>query len=149
MYLWSQANDSQHRGSTSLKSIRNANTPLTTPTPWGGNIMPSEIAVKYLSHFLRTHHMLKPSFPCYCFKFQWPPLGKLLFSIWGFPGGSAGKILCNAGDLGFNPWLGRSCGEGTSHPLWYFWPGEFQRRKKKKRKEGRKIVPNSEDFMKI
>ena len=38
----------------------------------------------------------------------------------GFPGGSAGKeSVCNAGDLGSIPGLGRSPGEGNGHPLQY------------------------------
>ena len=38
----------------------------------------------------------------------------------GFPGGSAGKeIICNAGDLGSVPGLGRSPGEGKGYPLQY------------------------------
>ena len=38
----------------------------------------------------------------------------------GFPGGSAGKeSACNAGDLGLNPALGRSPGEGKGYPLQY------------------------------
>ena len=38
----------------------------------------------------------------------------------GFPGGSAGKeSICNAGDLGSVPGLGRSPGEGTGYPLQY------------------------------
>ena len=38
----------------------------------------------------------------------------------GFPGGSDGKeSACHAGDLGSNPGLGRSPGEGNSHPLQY------------------------------
>ena len=45
----------------------------------------------------------------------------------GFPGGSAGKeFVCNAGDLGSIPGLGRSPGEGKGSPLQYsFRPGEF------------------------
>ena len=36
----------------------------------------------------------------------------------GFPGGSAGKeSICDAGDLGLIPGLGRSPGEGSSYPL--------------------------------
>ena len=36
-----------------------------------------------------------------------------------FPGGSDGKAtVCNAGDLGLIPGLGRSPGEGNGHPLW-------------------------------
>ena len=36
----------------------------------------------------------------------------------GFPCGSAGKeCACNAGDPGWIPGLGRSCGEGNSYPL--------------------------------
>ena len=36
----------------------------------------------------------------------------------GFPGGSVGKeSVCNAGDLGSIPRLGRSPGEGNSYPL--------------------------------
>ena len=38
----------------------------------------------------------------------------------GFPGGSAGKeSICNAGDLGSIPGLGRSPGEGKGYPLQY------------------------------
>ena len=38
----------------------------------------------------------------------------------GFPCGSAGKeSACNAGDLGSNPGLGRSPGEGKGYPLQY------------------------------
>ena len=38
----------------------------------------------------------------------------------GFSCGSAGKeSTCNAGDLGLNPRLGRSPGEGNSYPLQY------------------------------
>ena len=38
----------------------------------------------------------------------------------GFPGGSAGKeSVCNVGDLGSVPGLGRSPGEGNSYPLQY------------------------------
>ena len=36
------------------------------------------------------------------------------------PGGSAGKeSICNAGDLGLIPGLGRSPGEGNGYPLQY------------------------------
>ena len=38
----------------------------------------------------------------------------------GFPGGSYGKeSACNAGDLGLNPGLERSPGEGDGYPLQY------------------------------
>ena len=38
----------------------------------------------------------------------------------GFPGGSAGKeSACNVGDLGSNPGLVRSPGEGKDYPLQY------------------------------
>ena len=38
----------------------------------------------------------------------------------GFPCGSAGKeSICNAGDLGLIPGLGRSPGEGKGYPLQY------------------------------
>ena len=38
----------------------------------------------------------------------------------GFPGGSAGKeSICNAGDLGSIPGLGRSPGEGKGNPFQY------------------------------
>ena len=40
--------------------------------------------------------------------------------IEGFPGGSAGKeSICNAGDLGSIPGLGRSSGEGKGYPFQY------------------------------
>ena len=39
---------------------------------------------------------------------------------WSFPGGSDGKELaCSAGDLGWNPGLGRSPGERKGYPLQY------------------------------
>ena len=39
---------------------------------------------------------------------------------WGFPGGSEVKAAaCNAGDLGSNPGLVRSPGEGNGNPLQY------------------------------
>ena len=42
------------------------------------------------------------------------------YIILGFPGGSAGKqSVCNAGDLGLIPGLGRSPGEGNGNPLQY------------------------------
>ena len=38
----------------------------------------------------------------------------------GFPSVSAGKkSVCNAGDLGLIPGLGRSAGEGNGYPLQY------------------------------
>ena len=41
---------------------------------------------------------------------------------WGFPGSSAGKkSICNAGDPGLNPRMGRSPGEGIGYPLQYSW----------------------------
>ena len=41
----------------------------------------------------------------------------------GFPGGSAGKeSVCNAGDLGSIPGLGRSPGEGKGYPCQYSGP---------------------------
>ena len=43
------------------------------------------------------------------------------WGMWG-AGGSAGKeSVCNAGDLGSIPGLGRSPGEGISYPLQYSW----------------------------
>ena len=40
------------------------------------------------------------------------------YIILGFTGGSAGKeSVCNAGDLGLIPGLGRSPGEGNGNPL--------------------------------
>ena len=41
-----------------------------------------------------------------------------------FPSGSAGKAsVCNAGDPGLIPVLGRSPGEGNGSPLQYSWLG--------------------------
>ena len=43
-----------------------------------------------------------------------------LCAVMGFPGGSDGKeSVCNAGDPGSIPGLGRSPGEGHSNPLQY------------------------------
>ena len=40
----------------------------------------------------------------------------------GFPCGSSGKqSVCNVGDLGSIPGLGRSAGEGIGYPLQYSW----------------------------
>ena len=40
----------------------------------------------------------------------------------GFPGSSAGKeFICNAGDPGLIPGLGRSPGEGLGYPLQHSW----------------------------
>ena len=47
-------------------------------------------------------------------------------SKWGFPNSLDGKeLVCNAGDLGSIPVLGRSSGEGNGYPPQYSWPGEF------------------------
>ena len=47
-------------------------------------------------------------------------MGNVIHNV-GFSGRSAGKeFACNAGDLGWIPGLGRSPGEGKSHPLQYF-----------------------------
>jgi len=45
----------------------------------------------------------------------------------GFPsGGSTGKeSICNAGDLGFNPWVGKIPWRRAWLPILVFWPGEF------------------------
>ena len=44
----------------------------------------------------------------------------ILITLEGFPGGSAGKeSVCNAGDLGSIPGLGRSPGEWNGYPLQY------------------------------
>ena len=44
----------------------------------------------------------------------------LTCTVQGFPGGSAGKeSVCNVGDLGSIPGLGRSPGEGKGCPLQY------------------------------
>ena len=41
---------------------------------------------------------------------------------WGFPGSSAGKeSVCNAGDPGSIPGLGRSPEESLGYPLQYSW----------------------------
>ena len=43
------------------------------------------------------------------------------FSFMGFPDGSNGKeSICNVGDLGLTPGLGRSPGGGHDNPLQYF-----------------------------
>ena len=47
-------------------------------------------------------------------------------STLGFPGGSAGKgSVCNAGDLGLIPGLGRSPWRREWLPTLVFWPGIF------------------------
>ena len=45
--------------------------------------------------------------------------GRCIYML-GFPGGSTGKeSVCNAGDLGLIPELGRSPGDGKGYPLQY------------------------------
>ena len=42
----------------------------------------------------------------------------MLYGLQGFPGGSEGKeSVCNAGELGLIPGLGRPPGEGKGSPL--------------------------------
>ena len=49
-----------------------------------------------------------------------PRSGKVQRLFLVFPSGSAGKeSICNAGDLGLIPGLGRSPGEGKGYPLQY------------------------------
>ena len=71
-----------------------------------------------------------PSFLCFTvfwyqgnssiIKWIWiSPTSSLVKSL-GFPCGSAGKeSVCNSGDLGFFPGLGKSPGEGNGYPLQY------------------------------
>ena len=48
-------------------------------------------------------------------------ISHLITYFMGFPGGSDGKeSVCNAGDLGSIPGLGRSPGEGNGYPLQYY-----------------------------
>ena len=50
----------------------------------------------------------------------WDQIYAQVASVRGFPGGSAGKeSVCNAGDLGLVPALGRSPGETKGYPLQY------------------------------
>ena len=45
-----------------------------------------------------------------------------VYTLKGFPGGSAGKeSACNAGDLDLIPGSGRCPGGGHGNPLQYFW----------------------------
>ena len=71
---------------------------------------------------------------------MWPPCKvlmahKLASAAWfksqvyhlGLPGGASGKELaCTAGDIrdGFDPWSGRSLGEGNGNPFQYSLPVE-------------------------
>ena len=61
---------------------------------------------------------LLPLFPSWSFM-----IFDLYFQVFeskGFPSGSDGKAsVCNAGDLGLIPGLGRSPGEGNGSPLQY------------------------------
>ena len=51
-----------------------------------------------------------------------PQLATRFFTIWGFPGSSAGKeSTCNAGDPGSIPVSGRTTEEGIGYPLQYSW----------------------------
>ena len=45
--------------------------------------------------------------------------------VWGFPGGSDGKeSACNAGELGFDPWVGKIPWRRAWQPTQIFLPGE-------------------------
>ena len=46
-----------------------------------------------------------------------------MYLEWGFPGGSnVRESVCNSGDPGLIPGLGRSPGEGNGHPLQFSCP---------------------------
>ena len=61
-----------------------------------------------------------PQFDSWVWKFPWRRDRLPTPVFLGFPGGSASKeSTCNAGDLGLIPGLGRSPGEGNSHPFQY------------------------------
>ena len=57
---------------------------------------------------------LRMRWPRYLIIYYWPN------TVLSFPSSSDGKAsVCNAGDLGSIPWLGRSPGRGNSSPLQY------------------------------
>ena len=72
----------------------------------------------YLSWWRIRLQCQRPSFDSWVGKILWRR-NRLLSPVFlGFPGGSAGKeSVCNAGDLGMIPGLGRSPGEGNVYPL--------------------------------
>ena len=50
----------------------------------------------------------------------------LIMLSMGFLGSSDGKVsICNAGNLGLTPWLGRSPWRRERLPTPVFWPGDF------------------------
>ena len=50
--------------------------------------------------------------------------------VWGFPGGSDGKASsCNAGDLGFDPWVGKIPWRRKWQPIPVLLPGKFHGRR--------------------
>ena len=62
----------------------------------------------------------RPWFHSWVWKIRWRRVRLPTPVFLGFPGGSAGKeSVCNAGDLGSVPGLGRSPGEGKSYPFQY------------------------------
>ena len=53
---------------------------------------------------------------------QWTFFAVMSLNTWGFPDSSAGKeSVCNGGNSGSIPGLGRSAGEGIGYPLQYSW----------------------------
>ena len=62
----------------------------------------------------------RPQFNCWIGKIPWRRVRLPSPVFLDFPDGSAGKeSICNAGDLGSIPGLGRSPGEGNRDPLQY------------------------------
>ena len=66
--------------------------------------------------------VMRPRFNPWIGKIPWRR-DRLPTSVFlGFPGGSTGKeSICNVGDLGWIPGLGRSPREGIGYPLQYSW----------------------------
>ena len=94
-------------------------------SPWGckGSDTTEPVSLSLLSHPYRTTGKTIALT-------RWTFVGKVvsafLYSVLGFPVGSAGKeSTCNSGDLALIPVLGRSPGEGNSLPIPVSWPGEF------------------------
>jgi len=67
----------------------------------------------------------RPQFASWAGEFPWERDRLPVLVLLGFPGGSYGKeSTCNAGDLGFDPWVGKIPWRRVWEPTPVFLPGE-------------------------
>ena len=73
------------------------------------------------SKSLRKQLSRKSALFCISVRIRLGKISSILCLKWDFPGGLDSKAsVCNAGDLGSIPGLGRTPGEGNGNPLQYY-----------------------------